>query len=235
LSEVRQRYFFVCKIILIIVLSTFQEKLYLTIHSKTHVLGSLSNTELAVRLRNGDLEAFNTLYWKYHTALYLNVIRLTKDPGLAEDIVQEVFIKLWEKKHTLKEEESISGWLFTVSYHKAVDVLKQRLKEAAVIKLLTIPQEDPEKANVTEKQIDMLNRALEHLSPQKSRVFTLCKVEGKSYEQASVQLNISKHTVKEYLSEAIKSVKIYLNNHPELKTAIALVLITKEFISAVYF
>jgi RNA polymerase sigma factor (sigma-70 family) len=195
---------------------------------KEIVLGSLSNTELAVRLRNDDLEAFNTLYWKYHSALYLNVLKLTKDPILAEDIVQEVFITLWEKRHTLKEDQSIGGWLFTVSYHKAVDAFKQRLKENAIIKLLNVSAEEPENTNLVETQIDVLNKALQQLSPQKSRVFTLCKMEGKSYEQASAQLNISKHTVKEYLSDAVKSVRIYLNNHPELKTWIAIALLIRQ-------
>ena len=195
---------------------------------KEIVLVSLSNTELAVRLRNDDLEAFNTLYWKYHSALYLNVLKLTKDPILAEDIVQEVFITLWEKRHTLKEDQSIGGWLFTVSYHKAVDAFKQRLKENAIIKLLDVSGEEAESTNVVESQIDVLNKALQQLSPQKSRVFTLCKMEGKSYEQASVQLNISKHTVKEYLSDAVKSVKIYLNNHPELKAWIAVALVIRQ-------
>jgi RNA polymerase sigma factor (sigma-70 family) len=198
-------------------------------------LVSLSNTELAIRLREGNLEAFNILYWKYHSALYLNVIRLTKDAVLAEDIVQEVFITLWEKKHTLKGDQSLAGWLFTISYNKSVDALKKQLKESAVIKLLDIPQEEPENVNVAEEQINMLNKALEQLSPQKSRVFTLCKVEGKTYEQASVQLNISKHTVKEYLSEAIKSVRIYLNNNPELKSWIAVILLLNLPGSVFYF
>lgn len=198
-------------------------------------MGSLSNYELAVRLRDGDLEAFNTLYWKYHSALYLNVIKLTKNAATTEDIIQEVFITLWEKKHTLKEDQSIAGWLFTVSYHKSVDALKQNLKEAAVIKLLAVPQEEPEKIDLTDVQIDILNKALDQLSPQKRKVFTLCKMEGKSYEQASVQLNISKHTVKEYLSEAIRSVKIYVNNHPELTTSMAVVLLIKQLVFDFYF
>jgi RNA polymerase sigma-70 factor (ECF subfamily) len=187
-------------------------------------LRSLTDNELAVRLRDGDLEAFNTLYWKYHAALYLNVIKLTKNLSLTEDIIQEVFTTLWEKRHMLKEDQSISGWLFTISYNKSADALKKILKEAAVIKQMTVVQDEPEKANLPDLQIDILNKALDQLSPQKRKVFTLCKMEGKSYEQASVQLNISKHTVKEYLSEAIKSIRIYLNNHPELTTSMAVAL-----------
>lgn len=152
-------------------------------------------------------------------------MKLTKNATLAEDIIQEVFTTLWEKRHTLKEDQSIAGWLFTISYNKSVDALKKRLKEAAVMKLLAIPQEETENTNLTEVQLDILNKALDQLSPQKRKVFTLCKVEGKSYEQASVQLNISKHTVKEYLSEAVRSVKTYLHNHPELATSMAMLVL----------
>lgn len=189
----------------------------------------MRNNELAFRLRNGDPDAFNAIYWKYHAALYLNVLKLTKNTALTEDIIQEVFTTLWEKRNTLKEDQSLAGWLFTISYHKSVDALKKKLKEAAVIKLLDVPQEEPENTNLTEVQLNILNKALDHLSPQKRKVFTLCKMEGKSYEQASVQLNISKHTVKEYLSEAIKSVKIYLHNHPELTTSMAFALLALDF------
>lgn len=224
-----------CKIILIIVLSSSPKNCTVPFTLKLILLRGLTNYELAVRLRNGDLDAFNTLYWKYHAALYLNVIKLTKDAGLTEDIVQEVFITLWEKRSGIMEDQSIAGWLFTVSYHKSVDALKRKFKEASVIKLFVVPQEEPENADLSDAQINILNKALEQLSPQKSKVFTLCKIEGKSYEQASVQLNISKHTVKEYLSEAVKSVKVYLHNHPELKTSMVVVLLIKQLVPFFYF
>jgi RNA polymerase sigma-70 factor (ECF subfamily) len=88
--------------------------------------------DLAVRLINNDVEAFNTLYWSYHGAIYFNVLRLTKDSRIAEDIVQEVFASLWEKRHSLDPKLDLSGWLFVVSHHKSISHLKRKLNEARV-------------------------------------------------------------------------------------------------------
>ncbi len=65
-----------------------------------------------------------------------------------------------------------------------------------------------------EARIKILEEALIKLSPQKRKVFDLCKIQGKSYEESARELNISKHTVKEYLSIAVKAVKEYAEQHP---------------------
>jgi hypothetical protein len=74
------------------------------ITNKLLALKGQKTNDLASRLRNDDINAFNTLYWDYHAAVYANTLKLIKDPALAEDIVQEVFVTLWVSDHTIDPE-----------------------------------------------------------------------------------------------------------------------------------
>jgi RNA polymerase sigma-70 factor (ECF subfamily) len=173
--------------------------------------------DLASRLRKDDINAFNTLYWKYHAAVYANALKLIKDPVIAEDIVQEVFVTVWGKRHTIDPEQDLAGWLFVISYHKTIDQLKRKLKEALAHKNINISIEDHSilvNADLKEEQLTAIEEAIDQLSPQKRKVFELCKVQGRTYKKAAEELHISKYTVKEYLSEALVSIKKYIGEHP---------------------
>jgi len=169
--------------------------------------------DLAYRLRNNDVDAFNSLYWQYHSAIYANALKFIKDPLIAEDIVQDVFVSLWEKRHSIDPVQDIGGWLFVVSYNKTIDQLKRKLRQALAEDILAIPFEESFEDDVTGDQLDVLEKAVDQLSPQKRKVFELCKLQRTTYENAAKELHISKYTVKEYLSEAIISIKKYIGQH----------------------
>lgn len=169
---------------------------------------------LIIRLQYGDKAAFDALYWRYHAGIYANVIKLTRDEVSSEDIVQETFIKLWEKRNSLESNKGIAGWLFVTSYHLVISHLRKITKENERDRLLSemsfTAEESP---SVTEAQWQLLEEAVQKLSPQKKRVFELCKMEGKTYEQAALEMDISRHTVKEYLSDGITAIKQYIHQN----------------------
>jgi RNA polymerase sigma factor (sigma-70 family) len=180
-------------------------------------LERFDSIEIVLRLQNSEVSAFNTVYWKYHAAIYANVFKLLKDEAIAEDIVQEVFIALWEKRHSLTVGKPIAGWLFVVSYNKSIIELKKNLRktteEKSAQKLFSDVAETEVEINIA--QWAVFEKAIEQLSPQKRKVFDLCKMQGKTYEQAALELGISKHTVKEYLSDAMAFIKKYVQQHDE--------------------
>jgi RNA polymerase sigma-70 factor (ECF subfamily) len=177
----------------------------------------ITNSALITRLQNDEKEAFDELYRKYHSAIYYNILKLTRDAIVSEDIVQEVFITLWEKRHDLNIEQGISGWLFVVSYNRSISYLKRKLKESLARTGLQQNIENTTDAenSFTNTQMSILEKAIEQLSPQKRRVFELCKLQRKTYAEAADELQISKHTVKEYLSGAVISIKNYVQQYPE--------------------
>ena len=171
--------------------------------------------ELARRLITGDIEAFNEIYQKYFHPVYCNALKITREVPVAEDVLQEVFITLWEKKDTIDPERSLAGWLFITCYHKSVNLLRKKLRESLLYKELEAPEEDSMEEEIKYgTQWEVLENALSCLSPQRRRAFELCKLQGKTYEEAAMELRISKYTVKEYLSAAVASIKEYSLHHP---------------------
>lgn len=176
-----------------------------------------TDQELIVLLKLGDAMAFDRLYWKYHQAIYNNILKLTKDPDASQDILQDVFASLWSKCDTLQADQPLGNWLFRVSFNQAINFTKKRLKSLLLIRPIQDQDDVIEQIDLSypgEAQYHLLNQALEKLSPQKRRVFELCKLEGKTYEQTALEMNISKHTVKEYLASTMAFIKKFINDHP---------------------
>jgi RNA polymerase sigma factor (sigma-70 family) len=172
--------------------------------------------EHVICLRLGEVQAFDALYGKYHRLVYANIFKLVKEAEATEDILQEVFIALWENRLAIEAGQSVAGWLFVVSYNKSIAYLKRALRQSLIqIELGAEIYPDENEVSLKDRQLQLLEEAIQHLSTQKRRVFELCKLQGKTYEEAANELNISKHTVKEYLSLAITGIKEYIKNHPE--------------------
>lgn len=174
----------------------------------------ISDRELVIRLHAGDVEAFNSFYWKYHREVYLNIFKLVKEPEASQDILQEVFLAFWEKRFSFDPAQPVAGWLFVVSYHKAINYLKKTLKDSVMHH--GFDEETPADGidvMIKETRFQLLEQAVAQLSPQKRKVFELSKLKGKSYEEIALELRISKHTVKEYLAASISSIKEYIRQH----------------------
>lgn len=167
---------------------------------------------LSVALASGDVKAFDTLYRKYQPAVYANILKLVKDPQAAEDILQETFGALWVNRLAINRERSVAGWLFVVSYNKSLKFLRSVVR-GKMSSLYALPFEPADDAGQlpkeTELQLSIIDEAIEHLPTQKRLAFTLCKLEGKTYEEAARILGISAHTVKEYLHAASRFVRTY--------------------------
>ncbi len=175
--------------------------------------------ELLSLLVKGDMDAFDELYWKYQRAVFQNALRLTRNTSAAEDIVQEVFVSLWEKKESVNPDLPLAGWLFVSSYNRSVNILKKRLRESLVVDKLKNKDFGTETfTEISDLQFSILNEAVAMLPLQKRRVFELCKLQGKTYEEAASDMQISRHTVKEYLSDAMKFIRDYAAKHPVIYT-----------------
>jgi RNA polymerase sigma-70 factor (family 1) len=175
-----------------------------------------SESELVALLKIDNVKAFDQLYKKYHAPIYNNILRLLKDADESENILQDLFVTLWEKRSSIDPQKPIANWLFQVSYNKSITQLKKNLKQSLAFKYIEddMVLTDEKDIYFREARIKILEEALVRLSPQKRKVFDLCKIQGKSYEESALELNISKHTVKEYLSVAVKVVKEYAEQHP---------------------
>lgn len=187
------------------------------------------DAELVVRLQQDEVSAFDTLYWKYHQAVYRNIFKFVKEQIVTEDILQEVFAKLWEKRKEINASQSVAGWLFVISFNLSVDYVRKRLREQTIHKeLLNLDGDDNyslDRKNIYEEQYQLLEKAIAQLSPKKRKIVTLCKLEGKTYDEVAEELKISRNTVKEHLSVAMVKLNDYIQKNKEHNKYIVLFLL----------
>lgn len=170
-------------------------------------------------LQENDNEAFVAVYRQYHQAVYANIRRLVADAPVAEDILQDVFLTLWEKRHNIPAEHSIGGWLFTTSFYKSSAWLRRSIKEK-LSPLYDSLHETPDPVAPSgdyEEKLAAIHCAIDLLPPRKKVAFRLCRLEGKSYEEAATELGLSTESVKDYVKTASRFIKDHiLAHHPAL-------------------
>lgn len=169
-----------------------------------------------------DLSTFDALYQQYHQAVYINIWKIIKQQQGAEDILQEVFLALWENRHKL-DADKVAGWLFVTSYNKSLKHLKKYSKEKAVsfgeMPLSSEGSQEgiwQEEAYVEEwyrLRASMIEDAVNHLPERKKQVFTLCRYEGKSCDEVARIMDISPVSVKDYLKQSTRFIKDYVFAH----------------------
>lgn len=190
----------------------------------THEIGT------SAALANGNVEAFDSLYKQYRGAIYSNILKLVKSPEYAEDILQEVFVSLWQNRYRMRANQSVSGWLFVVSYNKSLTFLKQKVRasidyvESYQSYEHVIPEETVDESAYI-AQLHMIEEAVEALPRRKKEVFKLYRFEGKSKEEVASLVGISTDSVKDYLKQSNKAIKDYIDSrYPYAPSELALLL-----------
>jgi RNA polymerase sigma-70 factor (family 1) len=188
--------------------------------------------ELLKLVRAGNEAAFSQLYRLYSGRMYANVLKMVKDERISEDIVQEIFARIWQKRESLSFEQGFPAYIYRMGQNLVIDFYR-RLKRDRVLYahfkgIATQHYTHIEETLQHRENQAFLQNALEALPAQQRRVYQLCKVEGLSYKEAALKLDISAHTVKEYLSKATQSVRSYLNDHMDTAIGLMLVLIIRE-------
>jgi RNA polymerase sigma-70 factor (family 1) len=174
---------------------------------------TFDETDLLTRLQNGDTQAYLILYDRYHISVYQWALKLVKIPQLAEDLVQDVFTKIWQIRERLHPEQSFPAFLYRISRNKAFSLLKKIASDeklrSQVMNHLSVTVESVENKLLWQQYERLLNKAVEQLPHQRQKVFKLCRQEGKSYEEVAIELGISRNTVKEHMVMAVKNIKEY--------------------------
>ncbi len=192
--------------------------------------GISDEKELINRLKVGDTDAYTQLYDKYHPALYAYVLKFVKIPEVAEDILQEVFIKLWEIRKRINSDLSFNAYLYRITRNCVFKLLKKISKDEDMrvdIAYKLINSVNTADLKLQWQQYEaILNSAISSLPPQRQKVFKLCRQEDKSYEEVAAVLHISRNTVKEHMVYAVRSLKDYMWTHADMRFVLLYILFT---------
>jgi len=147
----------------------------------------------------GDRKAFRVIYDKYHSALYGYAMWLSKDHHEAEELVQSVFVTIWESRQQIDPEKAFRTYLFNIVRNRFYDMLRKRNTERYYVDYIL--QQDEVDTDDIQQQMedtelrDILEMLLQQVPERRLMIFRLSRDENLSYKQIAEQLQISENTV----------------------------------------
>jgi len=161
----------------------------------------------------GNERAFKELFELYGKLLFPFLFSVVKTAAIAEEIIQEVMLRIWIHRDKLPEVEIPRKWVFRIASNLAFTFLQRRLKEQQIIGSLRdteISESDPE-ADLRINEIKRhVQEAVKQLPKERKRIYLLSREAGMSRDEIASQLNISPSTVKNSIAAALKSIRDYL-------------------------
>ncbi len=187
-----------------------------------HILPPFDEKALVVLIMEDDEQAFATLFEYYRNRIYSVAFTLTDSKQAAEEIVQDVFVRVWVKRKELSTVQKMDAWLFVIarnmifSYFRseAAKAKKKKLRAVTGVELSGSPQEALDKLEEKELRL-LLSRAVDQLSAQQKQVYLL-KEDGMKLQDIAEQLNIAPQTVKKHLQYAMRSIRAYVLSRGDL-------------------
>jgi RNA polymerase sigma-70 factor (family 1) len=183
--------------------------------------------ELLSRIIRGDEGAFAQLFHRHRNKIYTVAYKLTQSQILAEEVVQDTFLKIWIKRSTLTEIQNLESYLFITARNRTYDVLQQlarhRVVSGNVEEVTSADSVSSDSHTIQKEYAAILQEAVEKLPAQQKKVYLLSKEEGLRREEIAAALGISPETVKIHLGNAMRSIRAYCKARMDLFT-IALIL-----------
>ncbi|WKL44270.1 RNA polymerase sigma factor [Flavobacterium sp. ZE23DGlu08] len=172
---------------------------------------------LVSELKNHNENAFRKLFDLYYQDIYGYSISLLKSMDLAEENVQEVFLKVWLHRENLNIEQSFKSYLFTIARNQAFNSLnKASNDEILKEEIFYSSQKSYDQGDYSVRESDckkLKKEAIKQLPPKRKQIFKMSRKQGKTYEEISQELGISVNTVKSQMSKALESLRLFFQLH----------------------
>lgn len=185
--------------------------------------------ENVAALSSGDESAFRWLFDHYHNDILAYSIKLVKQKAQAEEITQDVFVKVWSHREKLNPNLSFKSFLFTITKNLCFNFLKKAAQNRFLAQnvfyesqLSSISSDN----GLVEADFEKLqNGAIAALPPRCRLIYTMSRNHGKSYEEIGSELGISPNTVKNQMSKALSNIRDYLVLHGDIVLLLPILLI----------
>ncbi|HTM99246.1 MAG TPA: sigma-70 family RNA polymerase sigma factor [Pedobacter sp.] len=187
---------------------------------------NFSEKELVVSLRNGSNKAFVVLYDQYKRQLAGSLFKLLKSEDLTFEVLQELFLKIWDNRAQIDPEKSFKSYLFKIAVNLVNDYYRKAARDKMMRdKMMVLSTEiytHIEEQVFRRENIELLHEAIDLMPPQRKRVFTLFKLEGKSYKEIEELLGVNEKTINSHLYQANRFLKKYFLSKPGRELVILL-------------
>lgn len=173
--------------------------------------------ELFFRIANHDIAAFEELFHLHYDAMYSTAFNYCKVRELAEDITQQVFLKVWERREHLRDVENPLAWLHTAARYQVLNALDREILKDRYLREIRehfkSGSESPDDIIIKHQQNELYLTALGSLSPRQLQVYKLSREQGMTYEKIGEHLGIGRETVKDYMATALRALRSFLRKH----------------------
>lgn len=175
------------------------------------IFENISDSELAQRICGGQKSAYQELFERYAPRIYKFSLSYLKNKTDSEELVQEVFMKIWEKREMLDHSKNIKSFIFKIAVNAIYDFIRRKNIEAAFNNFTKensdVESDDTWQSVIFEDMKQNLQSLVEQLPVQQQRIFHLSKTDGLSNEEIAAKLNLSKRTVENHLYRAVSTLK----------------------------
>lgn len=186
---------------------------------------NLSDLQLLELLSNGETSALEGLMRRYEPAVYHFSLKILRSEVLAQEVSQDIFLKIWKNRATAMEIGSVKGWLYTLARNLSLNTLKENSRRRIHETLYA-----DETGQSTDGEADILFRDLKQLaaqlinrlSPQRQRIYRMKVEQGMSTAEIAAELNLSESTVRNQLSKSYQILKSLLADHAGIILLLAL-------------
>jgi RNA polymerase sigma-70 factor (ECF subfamily) len=193
-----------------------------TLHNEKELLG---------RIAEGDEAAFTLLLRHFRNKVYTQSLVYLKSALTAQEITQDVFLKVWANRSGLPHIENLSGYLFIITRNEIISALRKKGRElAALSESLVENGWIPDQQLLYKESYQLLLQGIEALPPARKDVFKMSRLEGLSYEEIAERQGISRNGVKDHIVKSLLFLRNYLRTHTD-DTLILLLLLTELAIS----
>lgn len=181
-----------------------------------------SSPELNIRLlfdliAEGDPQAYETLYNAYFGPIFSTALVYGKMRELAQDVVQQVFLSVWEKRSGLKEVKDPIAWLHTAARFQVMNAFRKSLYNEKYLehlkKAASEKQDSLDDRLIKNEQQELLTRIVVSLPPKQLEIYRLSREKGLTYAQIGQQLGLTRETIKDYMAQALKNIRKSLEAH----------------------
>jgi len=171
--------------------------------------------ELYLKVKEGDERAFQTLFRKYYSAMCHFARQFLNDSELAEETVQDMFVKIWEKRENLNIETSVKHYFFrSVRNHCLNQIQHEKIKKQYAGMVLNTAHHEinPDQYFLEIDLVHRIEKSIDSLPPKRKEIFRLSREQGMKYKEIAETLNISIKTVEAQMGLALKHLRYELRD-----------------------
>ncbi len=178
---------------------------------------TLKDEQLFKLMKDNDSKAFESLFRRHYNPLCRKIIRITEDEEAAEDVVQQLFIKIWESRSMMEVPDSVAAYLTVSARNRALNHLKsaqrKRINEERLQNIRS-EEDNSSQHQLEAKELNkLIQEAIQSLPEKRREIFVLSRFEGMSYREIAEQLGISIKTVEAQMGKALQTLREFIKEY----------------------